>query len=365
MNIFYRQSRYVTILLFILIGGILLLGGCAETTKSPEVKSSESQGTIELSFSHFFPVTDMIETDMVQVWISRIEEATDNRVKINSYAGQTLVPSAETYESVVEGVVDIGLSCHGYTRGKFPIVDTLMLPGITYANSKAATYALMEVINTLNPVELQDTKHLWSWGNAPGGLMMQNPVRKLEDLAGVEIGVTAGPRADAFKMLGAVPVTLPMPDWYESLQRGVMRGGIAGLDTMKTFKLGEVTGDYITTSPFMFNQTFFVVMNQEKWDSLPRDIQDIIDQVTDDFFHEIIAEFWFAYAEEGLNFTRGIKDVEIIELADDEIARWLEVMQPIMDQHIEFLNGRNLPGEDIVNTILKIVEDNNEKYGNI
>lgn len=365
MNIFYRQSRYVTILLFILIGGILLLGGCAETTKSPEVKSSESQETIELTLSHFFPATDMIETGMVQVWASRIEEATDNRVKIISYPGQVLTPSAETYESVIEGVVDIGLSCHGYTRGKFPIIETLMLPGISYANSKAATYAIMEVINTLDPVELQDTKHLWSWGNAPGGLMMQEPVRKLEDLAGVEIGVTAGPRADAFKMLGAVPVTLPMNDWYESLQRGVMRGGIAGLDTMKTFKLGEVTGDYITTAPFMFNQTFFVVMNQEKWDSLPGDIQNIIDQVTEDFFHEIIAEFWFEYAEQGLEYVRSLKDVEMIELADDEISRWLEIMQPIMDQQIAFLNERNLPGEDIVNTILKIVEDNNEKYGNI
>jgi len=365
MNIFYRQSRYVTILLFILIGGILLLGGCAGTTSLPQEETGEPQETIELSFAHFFPATDMIETDMVQVWIRKVEEATDNRLKITSYPGQVLVPSAETYQSVVEGVVDIGLSCHGYTRGKFPIIETFLLPGIASVNTKAASYALMEAINTLNPLEIQNTKHLWSWGNAPGGMMMQKPVRKLEDLQGVEIGVTAGPRAEAFKLLGAVPVTLAMPEWYEALSRGVMTGGIAGLDTMKTFKLGEVTGDYITIAPFMFNQTFFVVMNQETWDSLPGDIQDIITQVTDEFFHECVADFWFEYAEQGLEYTRNLKNVEIIELPDEEIQRWLEKMQPIMDQHIAYLNERNLPGEEIVNTILKIVEDNNQKFGDI
>ena len=368
-----QWKRIMTLVIVLLVGISVFAGGCSSPAAN-NTPSGDTQGTqaapapdkvFELSFAHFFPASDMIETDMVQVWIKRIEEATDNRVKITSYPGQTLVTSAETYQSVVEGAVDIGLSCHGYTRGKFPIIETFNLPGIASINTTASSYALQEAIDVLDPEELKDTKQLWSWGNSPGGIMMQFPVRKLEDLAGVEIGITAGPRADAFKMLGAVPVTMPVTEWYEALMRGLIKGGVAGLDTMKTFKTGEVTGDYITIAPFVFNQTFFVVMNKDVWNSLPTDIQEIIDRVTDEFFNEVVVSFWFDYAESAVEFVQSVKDIEFIELSDEEVARWMKLMEPVMDEHVAYLNDRGLPGEEILETVLAIVDKYNQEYGDI
>jgi len=98
-------------------------------------------------------------------------------------------------------------------------------------------------------------------------LFTKKPIETLVDLEGMQIGATAGLRADAVSFLGASPIVQPMPEWYESLSKNIMQGGIAPVETLQGFRLGEVLADYITLTPFLFSQLFFVVMNNDKWNS--------------------------------------------------------------------------------------------------
>ena len=342
---------------------VLIVAGCGASTtssKSPDSPSTEAPKPIELKLAHFWPATHTAEKDIAQGWIKAVEKATNGRVKITSYPAETLLKSGETYEGVVKGVSDVGISAYAYTRGRFPVVETFMIPGISNNNSKTASLALMEGIKTLNPKELQDTHHLFSWATGPGNLMSKTPIRELKDIKGLEVGASAGARADAIKLLGATPITMPMPEWYEALQKGMMKGGVAPLETMQGFRLGEVTGDYITMTPFLYNQAFFLTMNLDKWNSIPADVQKQITEATESFYAENVPGMFDRINDAGKKWAEAKKKVEIINLSESETAKWVDLIKPLQTNYATFLNSKGLEGEKILKTAKDLADKHNK-----
>jgi len=349
----------------------IALSGCGSQQSGKEDNSGTSETkqpkqeekTIELTLAHFFPATHLVETEIAQGYIKAIDEATGGRVKITSFPGGTLVPSQETYEGVVQGVADIGLSVYAFTRGRFPVIETFLMPGVAYNNSEAASWALMEGIEKLNPKEIQDTHHLFSFAAGPGDLMTtETPVRKLEDLKGLQIGATAGIRADAVEALGATPVVMPMNEWYEALSKSIMNGGVAPVESLQGFRLGEATGSYITLTPFLYNQLFFTVMNKGKWESLPPDIQQIMTDTTKKFYAEHLPTLFDRVDTAGLKWIKSQKEVEIITLPEEEQDRWLEKIKPLQDEYVTFLDEKGLPGDEILKSVKELADKYNKQY---
>ncbi|MFO7986374.1 MAG: TRAP transporter substrate-binding protein [Desulfatiglandaceae bacterium] len=319
--------------------------------------------TFNFSLAHFWPGGHVLETQLVADWAKAINEATDGRVTITSYPGGTLISGGETYEGVVQGVADFGISAYAYTRGRFPVVESFLLPGIGYNTSKAASAALMEGLEKLDPQEIKDTKHIFSFSTGPGHLMMTGKrVTSMADMRGLTIGATAGPRADAVSNLGATPVIMPMPEWYEALSRGIMQGGIAPLEVLEGFRLGEVTADSITMTPFLYSQHFFLVMNLGKWNALPPDLQQIIETVSADQFENNVKGLWDGINARGVAWTEEKKAVEIIRLPPDEEALWIKAVEPIMDEHKKFLESRGLDGDLILKTVKELADKHNALY---
>ncbi|MDT3698822.1 MAG: TRAP transporter substrate-binding protein [Thermincola sp.] len=359
----------------LILGSILLLSGCGGDSSQNSAPNTEQNSTdnaaapkedvkpINLTLAHFFPATHKLETEIIKGYIEAVDKATNGRVKITSYPAGTLLASTETYDGVVKGVADIGLSVYAYTRGRFPVVESFILPGLAYNNSRSASDALNEGIEILKPKELEDTHQMFSFAGGPGDLFTKKPVKSLADLKGMQIGATAGLRADAIGLLGANPVVIPMPEWYEALQKNVMEGGVSPVEALQGFRLAEVTGDYITLTPFLFNQAFFMVMNNDKWNSLPQDIQQAITEVNKTYYKEKIAPFFDEIDKAGMAFLKEKKkDFQIITLAPEESTLWQEKIKPLEAKYIGILDEKGLPGADIMKTVKELVEKANAKY---
>ena len=116
---------------------LTLVVGCAtgEKTGVENGKTPETPQPINLSFAHFFPDVHIMSQEVVDGWGKAIEEATDGLVTVTNYPGETLLKADKTYEGVVEGVADIGLSFFSYNRGRFPLMEAVELPGIQYNNA--------------------------------------------------------------------------------------------------------------------------------------------------------------------------------------------------------------------------------------
>jgi TRAP-type C4-dicarboxylate transport system substrate-binding protein len=311
-----------------------------------------SGGAQDLKLAHFWPATHPVETELVQPWIAAVEAATEGRVKITSYPGETLIPSAEIYEGVKEGVADIGLSCFAYTRGQFPVLEVFELPGIVYNDSAAATKIAWEGIQQLNPKEVQDTKLMMVFTTGPGHLFTKNPVTNLNDLKGLEIRAT-GLSAATLQALGAVPVAMPQADAYESLSKGVVKGNLGPTEILKGWNQAEVT-NYITITPFLYNTLFFFTMNSAKWDKISENDKQAILEVNQKFFNEVACGLWDKQNEAAYSYAVNEKGLEVIELTAEEMAVWTDLVKPVQDDFVSKMDSNGFNGREILDSVQRL-----------
>jgi TRAP-type transport system periplasmic protein len=319
----------------------------------------EETQTYTLSLAHFFPATHPAETQLVQGWAAKIKEATDGKVIITSYPGETLAKAADIYNSVVQGVADIGLSCFAYTPGRFPVLEAFELPGIIYLNSKSASKTAWEGIKQLDPPEVQDTKLLMVLATGPGDLITKTPVRQLSDLNGMEIRAT-GLSAETLKLLGAVPVGMPQSDVYEALLKGTVKGNLSPIEVLKGWKQAEVS-KYITKTPFLYNTLFFVTMNLDKWNSMPEDLQKKITDTTEEFFNETAIGLWDVQDAAALTYAVDENGMEVIDLSEEETTLWISKVMPIQDAYNKKLADAGITADPLT-LIKQLSEQYNETY---
>ncbi len=338
---------------------VLGLAGCGNPTPQEEGAPAPDE-PIKFNLAHFFPAAHPVETELIREWTRAVEEDTGGRIQIESYPGETLSGAADTYEGVVSGIADIGLSCFTYTRGRFPVLEAFELPGIVYKNSKVASKVAWEGIKALNPEEVKDTKLLMVFATGPGDLFTRIPVESLDDLRNLEIRAT-GLSARTLQALGAIPVGMSQPETYEALSRGIVEGNLAPVEVLQGWRHAEVT-DYITQTPFLYNTLFFITMNLEKWNSLSPELQDSLQSVSEQVFESTAMNLWDWQNESALQWAVEETGQEIITLSEAEAARWIELVMPLQADFINSMNEKGLPGEEIIETVQSLANQYNEIY---
>ena len=306
---------------------------------------------ITLSYSIFFPPTHAQGIAGAN-WAKEIEKRSNGRVKINVYAGGTLAKAPETYTAVTGGIADIGMSCFAYTRGRFPVMEAVDLP-LGYPDGKTATRAANEFYKKMKPAELDDVKVMYIHAHGPGLLHTKKPVKSISDMKGLKVRST-GFSAKVVSALGGIPVAMPQPATYEALQKGVVEGTFAPIETLKGWKQAEVIKYTTNTRDIGYTTAMFVVMNKQKWEKLPADIQKIFNEVSEEWIG-VQGATWDKADEEGLAFTRELGN-KIIELSPEQNALWVEAAQPVLDEYVAGMQKKNLPGKEAVAELQKLIK---------
>ena len=107
---------------------ILLLSVAVLFFASGPAYSQTKEKPTQLSFSNFWPPAFGLSVESVK-WADEIEKLTGGRVKITIHHGGTLTTGPNCYEGVLTGISDIGQAPLQYTRGRFPLMEALDLPG--------------------------------------------------------------------------------------------------------------------------------------------------------------------------------------------------------------------------------------------
>lgn len=342
------KSRIIASLIAV---ALVFITGCEGST------SKNVEGQVHIKLAHFFPNTHPIEVDLVQPWSKAIEEATEGRVKIDSYYNQTLLQADATYQGVVDGISEMGLSCFSYTRGIFPVLEAFELPGITYKNSKVATKVAWEGIKQLNPSEVGDTKLMMVIATGPGDIYTKVPIKELQDLKGMEIRAT-GLSAKTLEALGATPVAMPQSEAYESLSKGVVQGNLGPIEVLKGWNQAEVTKN-LTLTPFLYNTLFFITVNNDVWDSIEEKDQEAILAINQTFMEEVAGGLWDMQNEEALAWSIEEQGLEVFTLSEEETDQWKLKLKPIQDEFVENLNKKGFEGQKILDTVINLSEKYN------
>jgi TRAP-type transport system periplasmic protein len=299
--------------------------------------------TIELSYSIFFPPSH-IQCKVAEEWAKEVETRTDGQVKINVFPGGTLTKAPQCYDGVVTGISDIGMSCFAYTRGRFPLLEGIDLP-LGYPDGSTATAVATAMAKKFEPKELADTKLMYLHAHGPGILASKKPVKTIEDMKGLKVRAT-GLSSKIVKNLGGSAVGMSQPETYEALQKGVVDATFCPIETLKGWKQGEVIESVTDTSHIGYTTTFFVVMNKDKWASLPVDVQNTIETLNAEYVVKHGAA-WDQADEDGKAFVKELGH-ETITLDEAEAARWKEAVAPILDEYVATMKEKGLPGEEFL-----------------
>jgi TRAP-type transport system periplasmic protein len=299
---------------------------------------------LKLTYSNFFP-PGHIQSELAQQWCDAVEKQTQGKVVVEYYPGQTLTKAKQNYDGVVSGISDIGLCLFAYTRGRFPVMEAVDLP-LGYQSGVAATKVVNEVYKQFDPRELQDTKVMYLHAHGAGLLHTKGKaVRTMEDFKGMKLR-GHGTSALVINALGGTPVSLPMPELYQSLQKGIVQGALYPLETNKGWRMAEVV-DYVTeSSSIAYTSSFYVVMNKDKWQKIPADLQEIIMEINQEWIGKH-GRAWDESDKIGLDYFKSLGH-EVISLSDAEAARWKTTIEPVIETYTEKMNEKGFDGKKIV-----------------
>jgi len=308
--------------------------------------------TFNFTYSTFFPPTH-IQTKVPEAWIAEIEKRSKGQIKIRLFTGGSLTPAPQIYDGVVKGISDFGLSVFAYSPGRFPVISAIDNP-LGYPDAFVATRTINELYRKFNPKELSDVHVCYLFAHGPGLLhTASKPVKSLEDVKGLKIRST-GTSQLIVRALGAAPVAMSQGETYDALKKNIVDGTLVPIEALEGFKQAEVLKYTTETYSASYSQGFFVAMNLDKWNSLPKDLQKIITDVSREY-EAITAKAWGDSDESGRKFALNLGH-EFIKLPDAESAKFKEAVKPVFEEYVKIANEKGVDGQAVFDAVKEMVQ---------
>jgi len=335
---------------FVGIGLIVALLLCSTLLSTP------AQAQIKLTYANFPPAPTFPCVQMER-WKTEVEKKTGGKVIVQTFPGSTLLNPKNMFEGVVSGTADIGCLAMSYQPGRFPVSEAIDQP-VGFSSAKAASLALYDLIEKYNPKEFEQVKIITLFTCPPANIMTIKPVKSLKDLKGLELRV-GGTQADIIKNLGGVPVAMPQSDTPEALQKGTVKGHVSSMEVLKDFNYAAYTANATITNLWVV--TFSVVMNKDKWNSLPADVKKVIDDLRRE------QALWTGkyvddHVLESLEWSKQKYNLQIFELPANEKAEVPKLIKPLIDSYIERVTKAGLPGNQIIKDVYALKEKYERQY---
>jgi TRAP-type C4-dicarboxylate transport system substrate-binding protein len=314
---------------------------------------------ITLGLANIWPASHRCSTDQFPRYIAMVEQAAKGKykIKLNQYHPGMLLGGKEIFDGVTKGIADMGTSALAYNPGTFPVMEALGQAGIAPPiTSNAAALTAWEFYNKYKPKEFAPVKVLYMFATGPGWIHSKIPIRSAEDIKGLSVRAT-GNTARAITALGGSPIAMPQAEVYLSLQKGITKATIAPIEVLYGWKQAEVT-EYSTFFPMGYTEQFYMIMNRDKWNSLPKDLQTAFDAVAEEAVREAGA-LWQYIQNEGEQYAVKETGQKLIYLSDEESARITKLLKPIRDNYIKRVNALGLPGEELADEAGRIMKKYN------
>ncbi|SFE27406.1 TRAP transporter substrate-binding protein [Roseivivax sediminis] len=305
------------------------LTASAVALAAASVSVSAQETTLRLS--NWLPPSHPIVKDIVVPWAEDVEEATEGRVTVE-ILDAALGPPPAHFDLAATGAADVTYAPHGYTPGRFGLTDIAELPLIT-PSSTALSVAYQRVHEEMlaEAGEHQGVKVLSVWTHGPGHLFTTGAdVTPLDTVEGLKIRVGGPLPSQLAEQMGMVPLQSPSTQTYEVLSGGVADAIYFPYESVTFFNLDELLTKALRVDGGLYNTSFFMVMNQAKWESLSEEDQAAIDEVSGEALARMAGQAWDNADEAGLEAMEG--SVEFHDATEEERAQIEAWSEPLYEE---------------------------------
>ncbi|GIL00183.1 MAG: C4-dicarboxylate ABC transporter [Alphaproteobacteria bacterium] len=334
---------------------VLLLAAAAATSLGFAAGALAQEVTLKLH--QMLPPQATIPAHALTPWAEKVAADSGGRIKVEKYDTMALGGKPpELYDQAKDGVVDIIWTVIGYTPGRFPATEAFELP-FMMTTGEATSKAFHEYCEKYCQDEFKDVKVIAWHTHGPGLVHSKNPVNSLEDMKGLKIRGGTRVVNQMLEKLGATPIGMPVPQVSEALTKGVLDATTIPWEVTVPLKVPELVKNHTGFSGThgLYTATFVVAMNKAAYDKLPDDLKKVID---DNSGIETAALFGRAM-DNGDKVGAGIAEKlgnNIITLDEAETQRWKDTATPLIDAWAAEMEGKGLPGKQMVQDALALVD---------
>lgn len=312
--------------------------------------TASAADTIKLKFAYFMPTKHTLHR-VFAAYAKEVKELTDGRVEITLYPGGALGKPRDQWDMALGGITDLTFFMPGYTAGRFPRSTVFDLPLIGGGSCTVNTAIAHGIYDDYIAQDYKDAKMMFFFVSEPFTIhTSKKKISSMADLQGLKIRSSGAEQSATLKQLGASPVTMPITEVYTSLEKGVLDGVFTAFTAMVSYRLYDVTKYSIMAG--LSATPMAVAMNMEKWNSLPQDIQEILNTLNRRYAFECA----MAYDADRVKALQRAKSLgkEIVNLPPGELQKWEDAFAPIYDQWGQDMKSKGIPGQEMLTEIRQL-----------
>ena len=224
-----------------------------------------------------------IFSEMAQQYVTRVNEMSGGRLKIEYLPAGAVVKPFEIIDAVSKGVLDGGHHVSGYWYGKSKVASLFGTGPVSGATPEIG----------LSWIQVGGGQQLWDklvakmnlnvvgffsfpMPSQPLGWFKTSPPKKAKDLAGFKYR-TIGLAADMLQEMGMAVAQLPGGEIVPAMQRGVIDAFEFNNPTSDMRFGAQDVAKYYSMGSFHQAQEFFeIIFNKDKYNALPADLKAVL-----------------------------------------------------------------------------------------
>jgi len=289
---------------------------------------AHAAGPTELRFAYPDPPNTPQYTDFIQPWTAKLNKEGEGLFHVKVFVGTTLANMGNALDRVETDVAQIGFCILGPVSRQFPQTLVATLP-LVANNAHEAGLALQRLYDKgVIADEWTKVKPL-AFGVYPALTFHTVPmVKTLDDLKGLKISVQGRIAGETLEALGGTPITLPIDELYEALQRGTIEGSALGWPGITANKLTDIVKHHVLEP--LGGAEVAIVMNKAAYARLPKKAKDVIDANSGTVFTAQLNDFVDHTTQQAIDDIRHMKGQTIETLSPAQQALWRTRIEPVI-----------------------------------
>jgi TRAP-type C4-dicarboxylate transport system substrate-binding protein len=344
--------------LLIILAALLVIGsvmaGCTATTTvtgpggataTTTITQTPVLSTVKVNMPALGSPADQARVKDLQETADVIKDATDGRADVTIHYGDTLIPPADYYRGVTEGIADIAMVQPALNPGTFPLQGIFSLPGLFQTQSQSI-FAMYDLYHKYPQFEKEfDPKVvvLSNFSLMTSDIHSRMPIRTLADLKGKNIVAQDETTVKILSALGANASIMPGSDMYLAAERGTIDGSVVPMGFFDGEKLYEQEKFHtqLNISPV----AFAYVMNRNTFNKFTPTEQANLERS------------WFTLVRPTMSRNVGViiksattymATQEVFTFPKEDQDKIKELTKPMYDDWVKAMDAKGYPGADIL-----------------
>ena len=290
----------------------------------------------------------------IETLSKHVAAETGGKFTIKIHYGDALSKGPDNLDNIKLGAFEMAQICTGYHPGKNPAITVLDLPGLPLVDPDV--HARVHDVVYKHPAIVAEFKR-WNAILLMSVLQPQSelmgtgaPPTKVEMFKGMRVRALGG-TGDALRNLGAVPTSVPAPEVYNSLERGVFQAAAFPYTyAFASYKIEEIAKWYTTNLGPGANNCPTVV-NEQALNKLPPQYRALV-EASRPLAYEALKAAQKETDEKNLAAWQK-RGLTAIKYDEAELAKFRDVAaRPVWDAWTKEMTAKNLPAKELLDLVM-------------